>query len=226
MFQGFDPRVVDFMWGIRFNNEKAWFEAHKNEYLTYFYRPMQELCRQVYAVLAEENEDLDLTSRLTRIYRDARRPRGRGPYKDRLWFSIERPCDGEWSLEPTFWFELAPEGYSYGLGYWYAPPITMARFRARLDREPKPFEKLARSLNRQDTFLLEGTDYKRPKGSAPSKVLEPWYNKKGFLLTCDRPNEGELFAPGLADTLIAGYRFLLPFYRYFLSLSGDPDPRI
>ena len=206
MFQGFDPRVVDFMWGIRFNNEKAWFEAHKNEYLTYFYRPMQELCRQVYAVLAEENEDLDLTSRLTRIYRDARRLRGRGPYKDRLWFSIERPCDGEWSLEPTFWFELAPE--------------------ARLDREPKPFEKLARSLNRQDTFLLEGTDYKRPKGSAPSKVLEPWYNKKGFLLTCDRPNEGELFAPGLADTLIAGYRFLLPFYRYFLSLSGDPDPRI
>ena len=53
MFQGFDPRVVDFMWGIRFNNERTWFEAHKEEYLTYFYRPMQELCRQAYAAVAE-----------------------------------------------------------------------------------------------------------------------------------------------------------------------------
>ena len=24
-FQGFDPTVVDFMWGIRFNNSREWF---------------------------------------------------------------------------------------------------------------------------------------------------------------------------------------------------------
>ena len=34
MFQGFSGATVDFMWGIRFNNEKGWFEAHKEEYLT------------------------------------------------------------------------------------------------------------------------------------------------------------------------------------------------
>ena len=47
MFQGFSDKTIDFMWGIRFNNEKAWFEAHKEEYLTYFYNPMRELGRQV-----------------------------------------------------------------------------------------------------------------------------------------------------------------------------------
>ena len=29
MFQGFSNETIDFMWGIRFNNEKSWFEQHK-----------------------------------------------------------------------------------------------------------------------------------------------------------------------------------------------------
>ena len=33
MFTGFTDATVDFMWGIRFNNEKPWFEAHKDIYL-------------------------------------------------------------------------------------------------------------------------------------------------------------------------------------------------
>ena len=29
MFEGFSQQTVDFMWCIRFNNERPWFEAHK-----------------------------------------------------------------------------------------------------------------------------------------------------------------------------------------------------
>ena len=31
MFTGFTDATVDFMWGIRFNNERAGFEAHKED---------------------------------------------------------------------------------------------------------------------------------------------------------------------------------------------------
>ena len=31
MFTGFTDETVDFMWGIRFNNERSWFEAHKSK---------------------------------------------------------------------------------------------------------------------------------------------------------------------------------------------------
>ena len=225
MFQGFDPRVVDFMWGIRFNNERTWFEAHKEEYLTYFYRPMQELCRQAYAAVAEENQDLGLISRLTRIYRDARRLHGRGPYKDSLWFAIEQPGDGFWFSVPSLWFELSPEGWSYGLGYFAPPAAIMARFRARLDRDPKSFEKIVRALSKREDLVLGGEEYKRPKGAAPTKLLSPWYNRKGFILSCSRPNEGELFTPALSDTLVDAYHALIPLYRYLATLPGDPDPR-
>ena len=30
-FQGFTRETVDFMWGIRFNNEREWFMAHKED---------------------------------------------------------------------------------------------------------------------------------------------------------------------------------------------------
>ena len=39
----FSDETIQFLWGIRFNNERTWFEAHKDIYLTHFYQPMREL---------------------------------------------------------------------------------------------------------------------------------------------------------------------------------------
>lgn len=83
MFTGFTQEAQDFLWGIRFNNEKSWFEAHKEAYLTQVYRPMQALTDEV-ASRMEEAHGLSLLPRCTRIYRDARRLHGRGPYKESM----------------------------------------------------------------------------------------------------------------------------------------------
>ena len=117
MFQGFSQEAVEFLWGIRFNNERGWFEAHKEEYLTLVAGPMRELGEQVHAAVEEEFPKLGLNLHVSRIYRDARRLHGRGPYKDHLWFTLRRPKE-EWVSQPAFYFELAPEYYSMGMG-WY-----------------------------------------------------------------------------------------------------------
>ena len=223
MFEGFSDATVDFMWGIRFNNEKSWFEAHKEDYLTALQRPMKALCDEVYGRFLDRHPDLDLVGKVSRIYRDARRLFGRGPYKDHLWLSLHQPHEAPGSV-PVFWFELEPEGYSYGMGFWEAPAATMAKLRARMDRDPAPMEKLARRLNRQTEFALEGQDYRRPK-PAPSKLLEPWYSKKNFVLAHNSPHDGLLWGHGLADALTEGFEFLLPYYQYVLAASADPDPR-
>lgn len=222
MFQGFSEETVDFMWGIRFNNEKTWFEAHKEVYLRTLYEPMKALSRQVYEQVMEEHGDLDLSPKVSRIYRDARRLHGRGPYKDHLWCSMEQPSD-EWTARPTFWFELEPEGYTWGMGYYMPKALTMAKFRARLDHDPKPFEKLVRTFNGQDVFVLEGEDYKKSKGETTA-LLAPWYNKKTLALT-GHGQPSETFSPAFVDKLTGGYKALMPFYRYFISLEGDRDPR-
>ena len=93
MFEGFRPETIDFLWGIRFNNEKSWFEAHKQEYLDYLYNPMKELAAAVYEPLRAEP---GLALHVSRIYRDARYAHGR-PYKDSLWFSIRHDSEAYWA---------------------------------------------------------------------------------------------------------------------------------
>ena len=222
MFQGFSQEAVDFLWGIRFHNERAWFEAHKEEYLTLVDRPLRELGAQAAQVMGEKYPKLGLGLKVSRIYRDARRLYGRGPYKDHLWFSLRRFGEQEGAV-PCFYFELAPEYYSYGVGAYDPSPLTIAKLRARVDRDPKPLEKLARWLNRQTEFVLEGELYKRPKGD-PGPLLSPWYNRRQITLASDHNCEGVLFTPQLADQVIQGFCFLEPYYCWLQSLAGDPPP--
>ena len=196
MFTGFTDATVDFMWGIRFNNERPWFEAHKEIYQKEFYNPMKELGGEIYEFLSEKRPDDPMVCKVTRIYRDARRLHGRGPYKDHLWFCVERPAE-DWTTRPTFWFELGPDYWGYGMGCWMARPMDMAKLRARIQR---------------------------PKAGAPSELLEPWFQLKSIGITHEDKLTDELFCRDVVDRIKRGYEFLLPYYDYFLTLPSDPEP--
>ena len=222
MFQGFSRESMDFLWGIRLNNERSWFLAHKEEFHTHVESPMKELAVQVTTAMQEEFPKLGLEMKISRIYRDARRLHGRGPYKDHLWFTLRRPGASE-AATPCFYFELAPNYYSIGMGCYDSTPLTMAKLRARIDRDPAPMEKLARHLNQRPEFQLYGEEYKRPKGD-PGPLLYPWYNRRQIGVSADYNCEGVLFTPELADQVLEHFRYLEPLYRYFRELPGDAVP--
>ena len=73
MFQGYSQETVDFMWGIRFNNERGWFLAHKDDYQQHLLAPTRELGQAVYDGLAAALPHEPLILKVSRIYRDARR---------------------------------------------------------------------------------------------------------------------------------------------------------
>ncbi len=221
MFQGFSQGAVDFLWGVKFNNNREWFAAHKQEFLDSVDKPMRELSQQLLDAMRAAYPKEDLRQHVSRIYRDARRLHGRGPYKDHMWLVIERPHESQFS-HPAFYFELAPNYFSYGCGFWDMTPELAAKHRARIDRDPKKMETLARRLNRSK-FTLFGTEYKRPKGDA-GKLLNPWYNRKNLGISYDANCEGVLFTPELFNDILEAFRFLMPYYRYFDSLAADAAP--
>ena len=222
MFQGFTQGTTDFLWGIRFNNERGWFLAHKEEFQPLVDAPLRELARQVSQAITDKFPNLQLNCKVSRIYRDARRLYGRGPYKDHLWFGLRRMAPSE-GAEPGFYFEVAPEYYSYGMGCWDPTPVTMAKLRARIDRDPEPLKQLARRLEKHGEFTLEGQMYKRPKGD-PGRLLYPWYNRRQISLTSDHNCDGLYFSPQLADQVVNGFTFLMPYYDYLCSVMADPAP--
>ena len=221
MFTGYTDQTVDVFWGIRFNNDRAWFAEHKQEFQDAVMTPTKALAGELYDWFQETYPNLHLNVHISRIYRDARRLHGRGPYKEHLWFTIERPHERFESV-PALYFELAPNYYSYGCGYWEAGAATMAKLRARIDNDPKPLERLARRLNKSK-FVLSGEEFKRPKGDA-GKLLNPWYNRKNIAISYDDNPEGVLFTPQLKGEVLDGFRFLMPYYQYLDTLAGDMEP--
>ena len=223
MFQGFSDATIDFMWGIRFNNERGWFNQHKEEYIQHFYEPMKELNAELYRRMSHDYPNHTFLSKVARIYRDARRLHGRGPYKDHLWLALQNPAEG-WTDTPNLFFELGPDGWCYGMGVWCSQAVTAAKLRARMDRDPAPMEHLTELLNSQNEFCLEGEEYAKRK-TPSSPVLADWYNKKHYSLIHQEPNSEVLYSPGLVDRIYEGWKFLMPFYDYLATVSGDPDPR-
>ena len=220
-FTGFTEKTVNFMWNLRLNNNRQWFEENKDDFIRHFQNPMKALGRDVYDRLCAGFKKQNFIHKVSRIYKDARRVRDGEPYRANLWFTIERPAE-EWTSTPVFWFELAPENWSYGLGYYAARAETMAKLRARIDKNPKAFEKLIAPLDEQSEFVLEGPEYVRKK-VAPTVKTGAWYNKKTFALIHNQQIDGDLFSPELPDRLVNGYTFLMPLYDYFIAVEKDNE---
>ena len=211
MFAGFTPETFDFLWGIRLNNNREWFEQHKEEYLTRLYRPMKELGAELY----EAFPDKDNTQlKVSRIYRDARRHYP-VPYKESLLITIRKAAGEDALMPPCLYFEILPEGVNTGFFFWHPAPAAMAQFRRDIAEKPEPFLALMENTKKVTGLTLGAECYKRPS-AAPDPRLQPYYAWKAKI-GCARRAEPSpaLFTPELKDDISTLFEQLLPVYTFF-----------
>ena len=217
-FEGYTQETLDFLWGIRFNNERSWFLAHKQDYEAHLLAPTRALGEQVYEALHAAFPKEPFLLKLSRIYRDARRLHGNGPYKDHLWFCV-RAGGEDWTGRPTFYFEIGPDYYSYGMGFWAPEGGADGGVPQGRRRASRGAGKAGQRFNKQAQFTLSGPEYARKK-TAPSPLLAAWYNKKSINLQHDAAPDERMFSQELAQDIIEGFRTLMPLYKYFDALCA------
>lgn len=213
MFEGFTPETQEFLWGIALNNERPWFLEHKEQYEDCLYTPMKALAEDVAEELNMLYHDMAWQTRVTRIYRDARRLNGNGPYKDKLWFTVRRGDilrdDG-----PVFFFELGAAKYTYGLGFYKITGAQLRVYRRRIDLDPKRFIKAATAADKLGDFEVTGREYDRIYGNR-GPVINKWYKRREPGIACCRDFGEELYSPDFKETLAAAYTELMPLYEFF-----------
>ena len=213
MFTGFTEKTGAFLWDLAFNNERSWFLAHKQEFEDFVNTPFKALAADAFEQLNARFPDFEGRLHISRIYRDARRLFGRGPYKDHLWFSIK---PGAVLLEgPMFWFEFGASDYAYGMGFYSATPAQMAAFRKGLDANPARFLRLARALERKG-WEVDGEPYKRPRALHGDPLLDAWYNRKWVGLERRFDLGGPAFTDALPGVLVDAWTELMPMYEYLM----------
>lgn len=212
MFNGFSQATGDFLWGLSMNNDRAWFQEHRDEYDAHLNQPFRALAFETLEKLQLRYPDQDFQMHISRIWRDARRLFGRGPFKDHLWFSIQ---SGEKrSYGPMFWFEISPTGWSYGAGNWEDAADVAGAWRALIDADPARFEAIVKGIQAHfDHPKLYGDMYKRPKADR-GELLNPWYNRRHLSVGCDMGYGGVMYTDALPEYLADQFSALMPLYLF------------
>ena len=209
MFEGFSPETVDFLWGIRMNNNREWFLAHKSDYPRYLYEPMKALGQYLFEPYADHPGVL---LKVSRIYRDARLHHPQ-PYKESLWICIRRDVQW-WGENPCQYFEITPEGISYGMVFWKPRAASMEAFRRQIAQDPQPFLSLVERTEDVTGIPVTADLYKRSK-PCPSEELERFFRWKGNI-SCiwQEPFGEDVFRPELAQRVRERITMLDPLTEY------------
>lgn len=215
MFEGFSPEAVDFLWGIRLNNNREWFEANKKSYQKYLYEPMKKLGQYLYEPFLDQPGTL---MRVSRIYKDARM-HPVVPYKESLWICIRQDVEW-WGEHPCQYLEINPDGIHYGMFFWQPKVAKMEEFRQEIARDPESFLQLIQQTEQATGVAVTAQEYKRQK-PCPEERLQRFYQWRGQI-QCIRqePFGPEVFSPELADRARDFITALTPLTQYLQRFGG------
>ena len=210
MFEGFSPETIDFLWGIRMNNNREWFTANKKTYVDFLYEPMKALGKELFEPFLERPGNI---LKVSRIYRDARMHPPE-PYKESLWICIRQDVEW-WAENPCLYFEVNPEGVSYGFFIWKPRTATMEEFRRYITAYPDEFLELIRKTEEAVGQPITAECYKRPKVT-DNPDLAPYFAWKGQIACTRSIAPGpEMFSPELKNEVADFFEKLTPLYEYF-----------
>ena len=210
MFTGFSPETIDFLWGIRMNNNRDWFQPHKEQYIKTLYEPMKALGQELFQPFLDKPGNL---LKVSRIYRDARLHHP-DPYKESLWICIRQDVEW-WAENPCLYFEIRPEGVSYGLIWWRPRVATLETFRQHIAAKPDEFLTMMEQAQAATGTPVTANLYKRPKEAANPR-LAPYYAWKGNIaIVRDEPVSDDIFGPELGQRVREFLEHLIPLYDFF-----------
>jgi uncharacterized protein (TIGR02453 family) len=230
VFSGYCPDTLKFLKSLEKNNNKQWFDKHKEEYKQFILEPTRILVNDLSDFMLKIDPRFEVTpavnKTISRIYRDTRFSNDKSPYRSNFWIVFKRQKK-EWSTQGcAYFFEVFKNWYHYGMGFYDAVPAIMSKFREQIDENPKEFLQAVSFYPKQKYFTLKGDEYKRIIDSSKLKEIQIWYQKKSMYLVCERKIDKALFSTKLSNDLKNGFKMIAPLYQYLqkiITLATPPE---
>ena len=162
----FTPELFRFLTCLKRNNDREWFQAHKDEYQKYALEPavkfISDFAAPLYAISPYLVAD-PRTSRgsLFRIYRDTRFSADKKPYKTHV--AMRFSHRGKDVHSPGFYLHLEPGGCFAASGLWHPEPPTLLKVRNAIVNGGGEWRAVRKFLNWDDATKLS----RPPRGFPP-----------------------------------------------------------
>lgn len=226
-FAGFPRACVTFLDELRIHNDRAWFEAHRDEYERFLVAPARDfvvaLGRRLATLSPGVNADPRIDRSIFRLNRDTRFARDAAPYKTHLgvwlWEGVRArmECSG-------YYFHLEPPSLMLGVGLYLFPKDLLPPYREALV-DPRRGPALAAALaelRAAGPYDVGGAHLKRvPSGFDPQHPNAALLKHNGLWVGAEGAIPDELYRAELVDWCFERYRTLKPVHDWLVEvLSG------
>ena len=215
----FQPSTINFLKKLAKNNNKPWFDEHRNEYLvakTDFQNFVSVLIKKT-AAFDDDVKELQVKDCVFRINRDIRFSKNKTPYKTNMGASINR--GGKKSIYAGYYFHLESSGKSFvGGGLWMPESPNLRKIRQEIDYNLMEFESIVenKSFVSQYKHLESSPDVKLnnlPRGYEKDNPAAEYLKFKSLIATKYLTDE-EITGNKLAEKSIKAFKALTPIIKF------------
>jgi len=221
---GIPRQGIDFLRELSNNNNKAWFDAHRNVYESGLLEPAKRLVAdlgeqvRVFAPNIHAEPSVARGS-IARINRDIRFTKDKSPYKDHLDVFLWE--GGGSSMSGCgFFVRITPELVRIGAGKHDFEPNVLEAYR-RMVVEPETGQALEQALRYIEAagYELGGKGYKQvPRGYDPNHPRARLLLHNALVAGTHTRHPPELSTPGFAGWCSAHFHKLLPLHTWLVDL--------
>ncbi len=222
IFEGFRGSLISFMLELRFNNNRAFMAARRDDYERDMRSPYYAFIGEMAPGLIGIDPLMETRPAkcLSRIYRDTRFTKDKSPYRDHHWVAFRRAGEPrEGGL--FFWFEIRIEGAGWGLGIWGENRDMLDRFRRAMLARPDSLLRHLPALHESHIALGGALHARMPIPEELPPQLKPWYPRRELYLERTGADRDLVFSGDIAETVLRDYRTLAPIYRLLRGESGE-----
>ena len=207
------PSNLEFLKQVKKNNNRDWFNAHKDRYLL----EQADIIKFADALLTEMNKhDVIETpsgkKSLHRIYRDTRFSKEKTPYKTNWSGSFKRTTK---KRRGGCYFHIEAGNSFIAGGFWSPDPKDLKRVRDEFAYDAAPLRKILKSKSFVNTFgTLKGEQIKTtPKGFDANSPAIDLLRYKQFLLI-KKFTDKEVLSDTFLKQANETFKAMRPFFDY------------
>ena len=156
---------------------------------------------------------------VSRIHRDTRFSHDKSLYKKSMWLTFKRHIEA-WQDSPAFYFEISPDSYRFGMGYYAVSRETMDTIRLVIEKKPALIRREHLTVIKSiPGMAIEGETYKRTLNGAIPEEFQQLYQKKELYLVANREIDDLLFSEALVSDLKICFGKMARFYHFLRDLK-------
>jgi uncharacterized protein (TIGR02453 family) len=190
-FEGFPKEGIKFFKQLKQNNNREWFEKHKEEFESYAKTPMQSFITALQMHFTRFAPEFDLNPKrsIFRIYRDIRFSPDKTPYKIHIAAHFVLRGKPKGFVGSGYYMEIGPGGLYVGGGIYIPDGDQLKKIRKAIVLRGEEFLSIVESRRFKKLFAPFGwKKLKRiPKGYEENHPMAEWLKYKQFFVGVSWP---------------------------------------